>query len=199
MNKENKKRAQEQRALERQKKAQQEKTKRTLKIFIPTVIILALLVWIIADSLSQSGSDSAAGDTEEVATESTYTDTETTASDEADADTDADADSDESDDSSAESTLYTGTDVAIQDGDTVNIDYVGYVDGEAFSGGDTQGAGTDLTIGSGMYIDNFEEQLIGHYVGETVEVVVTFPDDYSVEDLKGKEATFETVINGIYQ
>jgi trigger factor len=198
MNKENKKRAQEQRALERQKKAQQEKTKRTLKIFIPTVIILALLVWIIADSLSQSGSDSAAGDTE-VATESTYTDTETTASDEADADTDADADSDESDDSSAESTLYTGTDVAIQDGDTVNIDYVGYVDGEAFSGGDTQGAGTDLTIGSGMYIDNFEEQLIGHYVGETVEVVVTFPDDYSVEDLKGKEATFETVINGIYQ
>jgi trigger factor len=101
---------------------------------------------------------------------------------------------------SAEPTLYTGTDVAVADGDTVNIDYVGTVDGEEFSGGNTQGMGRDLTIGSGSYIDDFEEQLIGHYVGETVEVKVTFPDSYSNnEDLSGKEAVFETVINGIYQ
>jgi trigger factor len=51
-----------------------------------------------------------------------------------------------------------------------------------------------------MYIDDFEEQLIGHYVGETVEVKVTFPDPYpNDESLSGKEAVFETVINGIYQ
>jgi trigger factor len=73
------------------------------------------------------------------------------------------------------------------------------MDGVAFSGGDTQGMGADLTIGSGSYIDDFEEQLIGHYVGETVEVNVTFPENYGSEDFNGKDATFEVVINGIYQ
>jgi trigger factor len=183
MKKENRKLAQEQRALERQKKAQQEKAKQTLKIVIPTVIVVALLVWIIVDGVSKSSSVT---DTESAAaTETTYTSTDDTNEDETE---------------SEGTTLYTGTDVAVADGDTINIDYVGTVDGEEFSGGNTQGYGTDLTIGSGAFIDDFEDQLIGHYVGETVEVKVTFPDPYATdESLSGKEAVFETVINGIYQ
>ena len=95
-------------------------------------------------------------------------------------------------------TLETETDAVITDGDTVNIDYVGTVGGEEFEGGSTDGAGTDLTIGSGSYIDGFEEQLIGYGIGDEVTVNVTFPTDYSTEDLAGKDAVFEVVINGIY-
>ena len=59
--------------------------------------------------------------------------------------------------------------------------------------------GTDLVIGSGSYIDDFEDQLIGAHPGETVEVNVTFPDDYSSSDLAGKDAVFTVTINGIYE
>lgn len=102
---------------------------------------------------------------------------------------------------SAQQTTYldTDTDQTVADGDTVNIDYTGYSDGVAFDGGSTNGAGADLTIGSGTYIDDFEEQLIGHKVGEEVDVNVTFPDDYGATDLAGKDATFEVTINGIYR
>lgn len=93
----------------------------------------------------------------------------------------------------------TDTSLEVADGDTVNIDYVGYVDDVAFEGGNTEGRGTDLTIGSGSYIDDFEEQLIGHKVGEQVTVEVTFPEDYGQEELNGKDARFEVTINGIYQ
>jgi trigger factor len=185
MNKENRKLAQEKRAAERQRKEQQEKTLRTLKFVIPTVIIVALVIWVIADYVSYSSSNKAAET--ETTTEAAAVTTET-----GDADTVEDADEG--------TTLYTGTDVAVEDGDTVNIDYVGTVDGEEFSGGNTQGQGTDLVIGSGSYIDDFEEQLIGHYVCETVDVTVTFPDSYANdESLSGKEAVFETTINGIYK
>lgn len=100
-----------------------------------------------------------------------------------------------------EDTSYsTDTSLTVADGDTVNIDYVGYVDGEEFDGGNTDGEGTDLVIGSGSYIDDFEDQLIGANVGDTVEVNVTFPDEYSNNpDLAGKDATFEVTINGIYE
>ena len=91
------------------------------------------------------------------------------------------------------------TDRAIADGDTVNIDYVGSVDGVEFDGGNTQGMGTDLVIGSGSYIDDFEDQLIGAHPGDQVDVYVTFPEDYGVEDLNGKEALFQVTINGIYE
>lgn len=102
--------------------------------------------------------------------------------------------------SSDEAESYsTDTSLAVADGDTVNIDYTGYIDDVAFDGGSTDGAGTDLTIGSGSYIDDFEEQLIGCNVGDTVTVTVTFPEDYGDEDLNGKEAVFEVTINGIYQ
>ena len=88
------------------------------------------------------------------------------------------------------------TSYEIKNGDSVNIDYVGSVDGEVFE--DTQGQGTMLTIGSGTYIDDFEEQLIGAKVGETVEVNVTFPENYT-EELSGKDAIFEVTINGVYE
>jgi len=87
----------------------------------------------------------------------------------------------------------------VKDGDTVNIDYVGSVDGVEFEGGNTNGAGADLTIGSGSYIDDFEEQLIGAHPGDTVEVKVTFPENYGNEELNGKDAVFTVTVNGIYE
>ena len=87
----------------------------------------------------------------------------------------------------------------VEDGDFINLDYVGYIDGKAFDGGDTQEKGTDLVVGSKTYIDDFEEQLIGHHPGDKFDVAVTFPEDYGNEDLNGKDAVFEVVINGIYQ
>lgn len=95
------------------------------------------------------------------------------------------------------STLLTDNTLTVEDGHTVNIDYIGTMDGEEFE--NTEGYGTDLTIGSGMYIDDFEEQLIGAHPGDTVEVNVTFPEDYGNEELNGKDAVFEVVINGIYE
>lgn len=68
----------------------------------------------------------------------------------------------------------TDTSLTVKDGDTVNIDYVGKIDGTAFDGGSTNGQGTDLEIGSGSYIDDFEDQLVGAHPGDEVEVTVTF-------------------------
>lgn len=86
----------------------------------------------------------------------------------------------------------------VKDGDTVNIDYVGSIDGVEFEGGNTNGNGTDVTIGVTSYIDDFLEQLIGHKPGETFDVNVTFPDEYPQNtDLQGKDAVFVTTINYI--
>ena len=95
------------------------------------------------------------------------------------------------------STTEQVTDRAAADGDTVNIDYVGRIDGVAFDGGDTKGNGADLTLGSHSYIDDFEDQIVGHMPGESFDVTVTFPEDYGNEDLNGKEAVFETTLNYI--
>ena len=94
--------------------------------------------------------------------------------------------------------LDTETDKKIEDGDIINLDYVGTIDGVEFDGGNTNGNGSDLTIGSGTFIDDFEQQLIGAGVGDNVTVEVTFPDDYNKEKLQGKDAVFECTINGIY-
>ena len=91
------------------------------------------------------------------------------------------------------------TDRAINDGDTVNIDFTGSVDGVEFDGGSTGGQGTDVTIGVTSYIDDFLEQLIGHMPGETINVEVTFPDDYFEESLQGQDALFVTTINYIVE
>ena len=88
----------------------------------------------------------------------------------------------------------------VTDGVTVNIDYTGYIDGEKFEGGSTEGYGPqDLTIGSNSYIDGFEDGLIGHKVGETVELNLRFPDEYHNENYAGKDVVFEVTINGIYE
>lgn len=90
------------------------------------------------------------------------------------------------------------TDRAAATGDTVNIDYAGSIDGVAFDGGTAQGY--DLTLGSGRFIDGFEDQIVGHTPGETFDVVVTFPDPYENNpDLAGKEAVFTTTLNSIQE
>lgn len=94
--------------------------------------------------------------------------------------------------------LSTDTDKKIEDGDKINLDYVGTIDGVEFEGGNSGGQGSDLTIGSGTFIDDFEQQLIGSGVGDNVKVNVTFPDDYQTPDLAGKDAQFDCTINGIY-
>lgn len=83
----------------------------------------------------------------------------------------------------------------VEEGDTVNLDFDGYVDGEQFEGG--QADGYDLEIGSGMFIPGFEEQLVGLKVGEEKDVEVTFPEEYHAEELAGRPATFKTKINEI--
>lgn len=89
------------------------------------------------------------------------------------------------------------TDRAVADGDTVNIDYVGRIDGVEFENGSTEGAGTSVTVGETQYIDDFIDQLVGHMPGETFDVNVTFPEDYGDESVNGKDAVFETTINYI--
>ncbi|MBP5158687.1 MAG: trigger factor [Lachnospiraceae bacterium] len=94
------------------------------------------------------------------------------------------------------STLKDVTDrTDIKMGDTVNIDFLGSVDGEPFDGG--EGEGYDLEIGSGSFIPGFEEALIGHNNGESFDINVTFPDDYRNTELAGKDATFAITVNSI--
>lgn len=83
----------------------------------------------------------------------------------------------------------------IEENDIAVIDFKGFINGEAFEGG--EGKNYDLTIGSKTFIDNFEEQLIGKCKGDEVEVNVKFPDDYNVEDLRGKQSKFEVKINDV--
>ena len=86
-------------------------------------------------------------------------------------------------------------DGAAAEGDTVVIDFVGSVDGVEFDGG--KGDNFSLGLGSGQFIPGFEDQLVGHSAGETVDVVVTFPEDYQAADLAGKEAKFVTTIHEV--
>lgn len=86
-------------------------------------------------------------------------------------------------------------DGAVENGNTVNIDFTGSVDGEEFEGG--QAEGYDLEVGSGSFIPGFEEQLEGMKTGEEKDVVVTFPEEYHAEELAGKEANFKTKVNEI--
>lgn len=86
-------------------------------------------------------------------------------------------------------------DRAVQEGDTANIDYEGFLDGIPFEGG--KGADYDLKIGSNTFIPGFEEQLIGKNAGEEFDIDVTFPDDYGSEELKGKAVVFHIKLNEI--
>lgn len=169
--------------LERNAREPEPEEKPKWKKFLPIGIIAAAIILIAAGVFawqrSRSDTDSDTN-TESTGTESTDTDSSA-------GDTDSDG------------SYSTDTSLTVENGDTVNIDYTGYVDDVAFDGGSTNGAGADLTIGSGTYIDDFEEQLIGYHVGDTVTVNVTFPEDYGNEELNGKDAVFEVTINGIYE
>lgn len=88
----------------------------------------------------------------------------------------------------------------IEEGDVVNIDFIGRMDGEPFEGGSSQGEGYDLTIGSHSFIDGFEEGLIGKEIGGTYELPLAFPDPYERNpDLSGKEVVFEVTVHEIVE
>lgn len=80
-------------------------------------------------------------------------------------------------------------------GDTAVIDFEGFCDGEAFEGGKAEGF--ELSLGSGQLIPGFEDQIVGHEVGDEFEISVKFPEDYQAEELKGKDATFKIKLHQI--
>ncbi|KYH31474.1 trigger factor [Clostridium tepidiprofundi DSM 19306] len=83
----------------------------------------------------------------------------------------------------------------IENGDIVTIDFKGFIEGEAFEGGEA--SDYELEVGSKSFIDTFEEQLIGMKVGDSKEINVTFPEEYGREDLNGKPAVFKVTVKGI--
>ena len=176
MNKENRKAAKERRAKEREHEAKVAHYQKIWSWAGPALIIVVIVGLIIASVL----------DSKRLSVKSASEDTSTAASA-------------SSASTSASASLQTDTFLTIEDGDTVNIDYVGSIDGVEFEGGNTKGNGADLVIGSHTYIDDFEEQLIGHHPGDSVDVTVTFPEDYGKDELNGKEALFKVTINGIYK
>ena len=86
-------------------------------------------------------------------------------------------------------------DEAAQNKDVTNINFEGFIDGEAFDGGKAEGF--DLTLGSKSFIDTFEDQIIGHKKGDEFDVNVTFPEEYHAENLIGKPAVFKVKVNSI--
>ena len=172
MKKENRKAAQERRAKEREHEAKIAHRKKVWSYAGPMRIIVVIVVLIIASVM----------DSKRISSESASSAASTSSAS-----------------TSASASLQTDTSLTIEDGDTVNIDYVGSIDGVEFQGGNTEGNGADLVIGSHSYIDDFEEQLIGHHPGDSVDVTVTFPEDYGKDELNGKEALFKVTVNGIYK
>jgi len=172
--KENKQLAKERREKERQKKATIRKVK-IGGIVLVVVLVVGALSYVTVQDYQDAKAAEAAAETEDTTEESTE------------------------DASDSDTSLNTTEGTVVAEGDTVNIDYTGYLNGEAFDGGSTNGAGTDLELGSGTYIDGFEEQVEGHSVGETFDIEVTFPEDYGVDTLNGQTVTFTVTINGVYQ
>lgn len=177
MNKENKRMAQERRAEERKRQRR--------KNWIKNIVIVLVIVGFFGGMIGFGIWDSKQMKQNETTTQDTATE------------------SDEGDNTQSD-TLDTDTSRAVKEGDTVAIYYEGSVDGIAFEGGTGE---YDLLIGSHSFIDDFEEQLIGHCIGETVEVHVTFPENYNAtyQDAEGEEkslanaeAVFSVQINGIY-
>ena len=183
MKKENRKMAQQRRAEERRKKEFRKKLSKILVIGVPSLAVLALVIVLIVDGVTNNSGEN----------QSNSTDTE------ASSETSGSSGSSDTNSQDTGSSYSTDSSLTVEDGDTVNIDYVGSIDGVEFDGGNTQGMGTDLVIGSGSYIDDFEDQLIGAHPGDQVDVYVTFPEDYGVEELNGKEALFQVRVNGIYE
>lgn len=107
-------------------------------------------------------------------------------------------------DSQIESVLNSNKDYSTEAGtvvelyDEINLDYVGTIDGVAFEGGSTADGGTVITVGEAGYIDGFEEQLVGKTIGSSFDINVTFPEDYHMAEVAGKDAVFSIRLNGIY-
>lgn len=119
----------------------------------------------------------------------TYTETDTSVSDE-------EVESQINSTLTSHATSEQITDRAVEDGDTVNIDYEGKIDGKTFDGGTASGA--SLTIGSGTFIDGFEDGLIGVKPGDKTTLKLKFPDEYKTNpDLAGKDVTFDVTVNYI--
>lgn len=95
----------------------------------------------------------------------------------------------------AQAELVVKEDEAAEIGDTVVIDFEGFVDGEAFEGG--KGENYSLELGSGSFIPGFEDQLVGKKAEDNIDVTVTFPEDYQAEDLAGKEAVFKVTVHEV--
>ncbi len=187
MKKENKKMAQERRAAERKKQATMRLVRNAIIIALIVAFFVGMIVYGVIDSRKQKAAE--AEDAQQTTTD-TSTQEDSTTQDSSD---------------TTKTTLLTDTSLEVKEGDTVNIDYSGSIDGYVFQGGTAEGQ--DLTIGSNTFIDDFEEQLEGHKVGETVEVNVTFPENYGrsytddngeTKSFNGAEAVFTVKINGIY-
>ena len=108
---------------------------------------------------------------------------------------DADVDARLKSEQESQAELVIKEDEAAENGDTTVIDFEGFVGEEAFEGG--KGENYSLELGSGSFIPGFEEQLVGHKAGESLDVTVTFPEDYQAEDLAGKEAIFKVTIHEV--
>lgn len=180
MKKENRKMAQELRAKERAAAARRKKTQKIVITVLVLVAVAVVAAGIILTSTSV-GKESSSSSESVVSASASSAGAVTGTS------------------SSSEKKLDTTKGTVVQAGDTINLDYVGSVDGVEFEGGSTQGQGTDLTLGSGTYIDGFEEAVEGHKVGENFDIHVTFPENYGNSDLAGKDAVFNITINGVYK
>ena len=180
MKKENRKMAQELRAKERAAAARRKKTQKIVITVLVLVAVAVVAAGIILTSTSV-GKESSSSSESVVSASASSAGAVTGTS------------------SSSEKKLDTTKGTVVRAGDTINLDYVGSVDGVEFEGGNTQGQGTDLTLGSGTYIDGFEEAVEGHKVGESFDIHVTFPENYGNSDLAGKDAVFNITINGVYK
>lgn len=109
--------------------------------------------------------------------------------------TDADVDAKVEEERGKQATEVQVEDRAVTEGDTVNLDYAGSVDGVAFEGGTAQDQ--TLKIGSHTFIPGFEEQMVGMNIGEEKDLQVTFPEQYHAQELAGKAAVFHVKVNAI--
>ncbi|MBP5494694.1 MAG: FKBP-type peptidyl-prolyl cis-trans isomerase [Lachnospiraceae bacterium] len=89
--------------------------------------------------------------------------------------------------------------VEVKEKDTVSVDYVGRIDGKEYEGGNTNGMGIRVTLGTGTYPTEFENGIIGHKTGETFDVSVPFRTDFENEELAGKIVVYTITLNGVYE
>ena len=89
--------------------------------------------------------------------------------------------------------------VEVKEKDTVSVDYVGRIDGKEYEGGNTNGMGIRVTLGTGTYPTEFENGIIGHKTGETFDVSVPFAPDFGNEELAGKTVVYTITLNGVYE